>query len=56
VDRLYEAAGGSAIYTDNPLQQCFRDVHVTTQHIMVAKPIYELVGRVHLGLPARSML
>ena len=56
VDRLFEAAGGSAIYSESVLQRCFRDVHVTTQHIMVAKPIYEVVGRVQLGLPARSML
>jgi len=56
VDRLYDAAGGSAIYKENVLQRCFRDVHVTTQHIMVGSPIYEVVGRVQLGLPARSML
>lgn len=56
VDRLYEAGGGSSIYEDNPLQQCFRDVHVTTQHAMVAEPIFEVVGRVELGLPPRSLL
>lgn len=54
--RLYEAAGGSSVYASSPLQKCFRDVHVTTQHIMVAKPIYEVVGRVQLGLPPKSML
>ncbi len=56
VDRLYEAAGGSSIYESSPLQQCFRDVHVTTQHIMVASPVYEVVGRVELGLPPKSLL
>ena len=56
VDRLYQAGGGSSVYENSPLQQCFRDVHVTTQHIMVAPPIYEVAGRVELGLPPRSLL
>ena len=45
VDALYEAGGGSSIYDENVLQRCFRDVHVTTQHIMVAKPIFEMTGK-----------
>ena len=45
VDALYEAGGGSSIYDENALQRCFRDVHVTTQHIMVAKPIFEMAGK-----------
>ena len=56
VDRLYQAAGGSSIYKNSVLQRCFRDIHVTTQHIMVASPIYEVVGRVNLGLDPRSLL
>jgi len=56
VDRVYEAAGGTSIYDDNVLQRCFRDVHVSTQHIMVANPVYEVVGRVELGLPPGSLL
>jgi alkylation response protein AidB-like acyl-CoA dehydrogenase len=56
VDRLYQAGGGSSIYEDNDLQRCFRDVHVTTQHIMVATPIFEVVGRVELGLDPKSLL
>lgn len=56
VDRLYRAAGGSAIYQESPLQRCLRDVHVTTQHIMVAMPVYEVLGRASLGLPPGAPL
>jgi alkylation response protein AidB-like acyl-CoA dehydrogenase len=56
VDRLYQAGGGSSIYHDNELQRCFRDVHVSTQHIMVGLPVYEVVGRVELGLAPGSLL
>jgi len=56
VDRLYQAGGGSSIYENSILQRCFRDIHVTTQHLMVASPIFEVVGRVNLGLDPRSLL
>lgn len=56
VDRAYHAGGGTAIYESSPLQRCFRDVHVATQHIMVAQPIYELTGRVRLGLEPGGLL
>ncbi len=51
VDLAYHAAGGTSVYDASPLSRCFRDVHVATQHIMVAQPIFEVVGRVTLGLP-----
>ena len=56
VDTLYHAAGGSSIYKRSLLQKCFRDVHVTTQHIMVGQPIYEVVGKVMLGLDPKQPL
>lgn len=52
VDLAYECGGATSIYADSPLQRRFRDVHVATQHILVAPATYELAGRVLLGLPA----
>ncbi len=51
VDRCYSAGGGAAIYESSPLQRVFRDVHVATQHAMVAPRTLELAGRLRLGLP-----
>jgi indole-3-acetate monooxygenase len=51
VDAMYTLAGGSAVYESSPLQRVFRDIHVLTQHGMVARRTYEPVGRMALGLP-----
>ena len=50
----YDLAGGTAVYASHPLQRRLRDAHVATQHIMIAPPIYELTGRVLLGLPTEA--
>lgn len=55
-DRMYAAGGGTAIYAESPLQRCFRDVHVVTQHMMVAEPTLELTGRVLLGVDADTSM
>lgn len=51
VDRMYELGGGSSVHRSSRLQRLFRDVHVATQHMMVAPSTYELTGRLLLGLP-----
>jgi len=56
VDLMYTAGGGSVIYAGHPLQRCLRDVHVATQHMMVAQPTYELTGRVLLGVETDTTL
>jgi alkylation response protein AidB-like acyl-CoA dehydrogenase len=50
VDLMYEAGGGTSIYESSPLERCFRDIHVAAQHAAVARPTYETVGQVLLGL------
>lgn len=51
VDAMYTLGGATSAYSSSPLQRQFRDIHVATQHIMVAAPTFELTGRVLLGVP-----
>jgi alkylation response protein AidB-like acyl-CoA dehydrogenase len=48
---MYDLGGGSSIYRASALQRCLRDAHVVKQHAMVGEGVYELAGRVLLGLP-----
>jgi indole-3-acetate monooxygenase len=51
---MYDLGGGTAIYEDSPLQRRFRDAHAATAHFQVNPAIWELTGRVLLGVPART--
>lgn len=55
-DVCYTLGGGTSVYRASPLQRRFRDVHVITQHMMVAAPTYELAGRILLGLPVDASM
>ncbi|NCF45375.1 MAG: flavin-dependent monooxygenase [Proteobacteria bacterium] len=54
VDAMFTLGGGSAVYADSPLQRHLRDVHMTSQHIMVAPSTLETVGRLYLGVEAQT--
>jgi alkylation response protein AidB-like acyl-CoA dehydrogenase len=44
VDLMWAAAGSSPVYTSSPLERCFRDIHVATQHAVVGLFSLETVG------------
>lgn len=50
VDRVYNAAGTTAIYPSSPIQRRFQDIHVISQHLQARLNHYESVGRFYLGL------
>lgn len=54
VDLCYRAGGGTAVYQTSHLQRVFRDVHVATQHAMVAPRMMEPLGRMRFGLPTST--
>jgi alkylation response protein AidB-like acyl-CoA dehydrogenase len=50
VDLVFHAAGTNAIYTQNPLERYFRDIHVAVQHNAAFPAQYESAGKVLMGL------
>ncbi len=50
VDKVFHAAGTTAIYTRLPLERAFRDVHVAVQHGAALPSYFESAGKVLLGL------
>ena len=56
VDAMYTLAGGTSVYETSRLQRQFRDVHVITQHVMVAPSTLETVGRLYLGVETNTSM
>ncbi|MEA2716834.1 MAG: indole-3-acetate monooxygenase [Actinomycetota bacterium] len=56
VDLCFEAAGTTSLFLDHPLQRRHRDVHALGQHVALAFPGLETVGRVLLGLEPDTAL
>jgi indole-3-acetate monooxygenase len=49
VDGVLPLAGSSAVYADNPVQRCFRDLHAASQHIFFSVHVLKHLGQVALG-------
>ncbi|MGE5271850.1 MAG: acyl-CoA dehydrogenase family protein [Thiohalocapsa sp.] len=52
VDILYQAAGATAIFDDNPFERRFRDIHSVAQQLQGRQQHFETVGQYLLGLEA----
>ncbi len=50
VDSAYYLAGGNAIFTSNPFERRFRDMHAVTQQVQGRQDHYESAGKFVLGL------
>jgi hypothetical protein len=50
VDVLFDAAGTSSVYEINPIERCFRDLHVAAQHGAVGRLSVEAAGQVVFGI------
>jgi len=47
---IWEFAGATAIFAENPFERRFRDIHAMTQHMQARFSNYETVGQALLGL------
>ncbi|MCC6238411.1 MAG: acyl-CoA dehydrogenase family protein [Dehalococcoidia bacterium] len=50
-DLVHGAMGATSIFTSNPIERQFRDIHTAAAHVMIGPLTYEAAGRVELGLP-----
>ncbi len=48
----FRAAGAAAVYRDNRLQRCLRDIQTGAQHILASEENWDRLGRYWLGLDA----
>jgi len=52
VDTLYQAAGATAIFNENPFERRFRDIHSVAQQLQGRQQHFETVGQHLMGLEA----
>src|SRR4051812_34566968 len=52
VDMLYQAAGATAIFNENPFERRFRDIHSVAQQLQGRQQHFETVGQYMMGLEA----
>jgi alkylation response protein AidB-like acyl-CoA dehydrogenase len=52
VDILYQAAGATAIFNENPFERRFRDIHSVAQQLQGRQQHFETVGQHLMGLEA----
>jgi 3-hydroxy-9,10-secoandrosta-1,3,5(10)-triene-9,17-dione monooxygenase len=57
VDRILDASGGRGMFSNNPLQRAFRDIHAMRGHANNnAEKTAQVYARAELGFPNREFL
>lgn len=56
VDAVFRLAGASAVYADQPLQRCFRDLHTLDAHTFVSADAVTRYAKHVLGVPQPEFL
>ena len=57
VDTLFEGSGGNALYSSNPMQRYFRDIHAAASHFALGwDASATMYGQIHLGIPFKGNL
>ena len=56
VQLVFKARGGRAIYQDQPLDRCLRDIQTMNQHTFVSLRGYQMAGRALLGMPGDVLM
>ena len=54
METVYQAAGSTAIFANQPFERRFRDLHAVTQQVQAHASNLELVGRHFLGMNPKS--
>ena len=53
VDLVHGAIGTASLFTKNPIERAFRDIHMAAAHVMIGPLTYEAAGRVEMGQEAQ---
>jgi len=56
VAAIYQAAGSTAIFENNPLERRMRDIHAGTQQGQGRQVHFETVGQIMMGLPPEGRM
>ena len=56
VATVYQAAGSTAIFENNPLERRMRDIHAGTQQGQGRQVHFETVGQIMMGLPPEGRM
>jgi alkylation response protein AidB-like acyl-CoA dehydrogenase len=54
METVYQAAGSTAIFANQPFERRFRDLHAVTQQVQAHASNFELVGQHFLGMNPKS--